>query len=121
MTGPENEVLHIITIGNVEDWEAGRGLLYYIEDKNGETALPVFTTDELANDFVQANFDTPEAHMQLLESAGASHAAPLTAGRYMIMPVRTESLARAAAMVDADYLVRDLRPGAQQEILRLPK
>jgi hypothetical protein len=121
MTGPENELLHIIAIGNEDDWKAGRGSLYYIEDKDGETALPVFTTGELANEFVQANFSTPEAHMQMLESAGASRAAPLTAGSYMIMPVRSESLARAAAMVNADYLVRDLRPGEQQEIMRLPK
>lgn len=59
--------------------------------------------------------------MQMLESAGASHAAPLTAGRFMIMPVRIESLTKVAAMVDADYLVRDLRPGEQQEILRLSR
>jgi hypothetical protein len=29
-----------------------------------------------------------------------------------------DTLASAAAMVDADYLVRDPRPGDQQEILR---
>lgn len=113
--------LHIIAIGDEVDWEAGRGSLYYIADKEGETALPVFTAAELADGFVQANFNTPEAHMQMLESVGASHAAPLTAGRYMIMPVRAEGLILAAARVDADYLVRDIRPGAAQEILRLDK
>jgi hypothetical protein len=119
MIGGENELLHIVAMGGEEDWEAGRGSLYYIEDKEGETALPVFTTGELADKFVQTTFNTPEAHMQMLESVGASHAAPLTAGAYMIMPVRAESLAKVAAMVEADYLVRDLRPGAQQEIMRL--
>jgi hypothetical protein len=113
------DLLHIIAAGGPEDWEAGRGSLYYIEDRNGKTALPVFTTAERAEAFVQANFNTPEAHMQMLESAGASHASPLTAGRYMIMPVRAEGIALAARRVDADYLVRDIRPGSQQEILRL--
>ncbi len=114
------EYLHIIGMGSEADWEAGRGSLYYIEDNNDGRALPVFTTSELANDFIQTNFSTPEAHMQMLESVGASHAAPLTAGQFMIMPVRNEGLAKAAAMVDADYLLRDIRPGEdEQEIMRL--
>ncbi len=116
--------LHIIAMGGEEDWEAGHGSLYYIEDKKGETALPVFTTAELAEGFegfVQANFNTPEAHMEMLESVGASHAAPLTAGRCMIMAVRTEGLVLAAARVDADYLIRDPKPGGEQEIIRLSK
>lgn len=114
----EGALLHIIAIGSEGDWEAGRGSLYYIEDKNGETALPVFTTTEKADEFVRAHFNSPEAHMQMLESVGASHAAPLTTGRYMIMPVRGEALAVAVARVGADYLIRDPHPGDQQEILR---
>ncbi len=115
----QGELLYIIGVGNEADWEAGRGSLYYIEDNNDERALPVFTTSELANDFIQTNFSTPEAHMQMLESVGARHAAPLTAGQFMIMPVRNEGLAKAAAVVDADYLLRDIRPGDEQEIMRL--
>jgi hypothetical protein len=37
------------------------------------------------------------------------------------MPLGAEGLARAAAMVEADYLVRDPRPGDQQDTLRVPK
>ncbi len=114
------DLLYIIGIGDAVDWQAGRGSLYYIEDKNGERALPVFTTSELANNFVQTNFNIPEAHMQMLESVGATHAAPLTAGHFMIMSVRTEEgLSEAAAAVGADYLMRDIRPGDEQEIMRL--
>ena len=57
----------------------------------------------------------------MLESVGVAHAQPLTEGRFVIMPLDTDGVAMAAATVDADYLVRDLRPGAQQEVLRFNK
>jgi hypothetical protein len=113
--------LHIIGVGSREDWEAGRGSIYYIEDWRGETCLPVFTTPERAQSYVDANFNAPEAHMAMLESVGAAHAKPLTEGRYILMPLDTDHVAQAAAMVDADYLLRDPRPGEQQEILRFDK
>ena len=37
----ETEYVYIIGLGNAEDWEAGRGSLYYIEDRNGEIGMPV--------------------------------------------------------------------------------
>jgi hypothetical protein len=37
------------------------GSLYLIEDRNGEIALPIFTTPEGVQSFVDANFGTPEA------------------------------------------------------------
>ena len=42
----QGDHLHLIGVGNSEDWAAGRGSLYYIEDNNGEKCLPVFTTPE---------------------------------------------------------------------------
>src|SRR5215212_2694665 len=51
------EHLHVIGIGSEADWEAGRGSFYYIEDKNGEKCIPVFTSPERADRFAQANFD----------------------------------------------------------------
>jgi hypothetical protein len=120
----QGEYFYIIGLGNSEDWEAGRGSLYYIEDKEGETALPVFTTPERLGEYVQANFGTPEAYMQMLESLTPNvdtHVAPLEAGRHVCMPVNAEGLAMAADTIDADYLVRDPRWGSEQEILGLPK
>ena len=116
------ERVYIIGVGNSADWEAGRGSLYFIEDRNGERALPVFNTPELLEDFVRSNFDTPEAYIQMLEGLGANaeaHAPPVAAGRYIIMPVDNEGLALAASSIDADYLVRDPRPGVEQEVMRL--
>jgi hypothetical protein len=110
--------LHVIGVGSKEDWEAGLGSLFYIEDGKGETSLPVFTTAEKAGAFVQANFDRPEAHMQMLESIGVFHAPPLMASRFVLMPMDQDSLTSAAATDDADYLIRDPRPGDHQEILR---
>jgi hypothetical protein len=120
----QGEYVYIIGLGSQADWDSGRGSLYCIEDKNGETVLPVFTTPERLKAYGRANFDTPEAYMQMLESLGANvdtHAPPLQAGRYIIMPVDNKALALAAATIDADYLLRDPRPGTEQEILRLPK
>ena len=114
----QSEYLHVIGIGGPEDWEAGRGSFYYIEDKTSETALPVFTTGEAAKAHVEANFHIPKAHMEMLESAPLSHVGPLTEGRWVIMPLDREGVARVAALLDADYLVRDPRPGKEQEILR---
>ncbi len=54
MAGGENELLHIIAMGHEEDWKRGLGSLFYIEDKHGESAYPVFTAAELADKFVQA-------------------------------------------------------------------
>ena len=117
----EEGYLHIIGVGSTEDWEAGRGSLYYIEDRRGETCLPVFTTPERAKRYMSANFNAPEAHMAMLESVGADHAEPLTEGRFIVMPVDSNGVAKAAAIVGADYLLRDPRPGEQQAILRFNK
>jgi hypothetical protein len=59
--------------------------------------------------------------MQMLESIGVSHAPPLTEGRFVIMPLGYEQVAEAALTIEADYLVRDIRPGPNQEIMRVPK
>ena len=114
----QSEYLHVIGIGGPEDWETGRGSFYYIEDRNSEIVLPVFTTGEAAEAHVEANFHIPKAHMEMLESVPVSHVGPLTEGRYVIMPLDKWGVARVAAFLDADYLLRDPRPGSEQEILR---
>ncbi len=117
----QGEYLHIIGVGGSDDWEAGRGSFYFIEDKNGEKALPVFTTGETAVAYARANLDSPKAFMEMLESVPASHVGPLTEGRFVIMPLGKEDVAWVAASLKADYLVRDPRPGHEQEILRFSK
>ena len=98
-----------------------RGSIYYIEDRNSEKRMPVFTSPELAGRYVETNLHSPEAHMGMLESIGVSHAEPLTEGRFVIMPLDAAGVAMAAEAVAADYLVRDLRPGEHQEVLRFDK
>ncbi len=80
----------------------------------------IFTLSALGAQRVgtEANFNAPEAHMAMLESLGAAYAEPLIEGRFIIMPLDPNGVAKVAASVDADYLVRDPRPGEQQEILR---
>ena len=104
----EEPLFYIIGLGREEDWEAGRGSLYYIDDSRGERCLPVFTTGEKVQEYMEANFGRPEAHMDMLESVPETHVGPLTEGRFIIMPLTSEPVLRAAAMVGADYLVRDM-------------
>ena len=117
----QGECLYVIGVGDAKDWQAGRGSIYYVEDRNSEKCMPVFTSPELAGRYVETNLHSPEAHMGMLESIGVSHAEPLTEGRFMIMPLDAVGVAMAAEAVDADYLVRDLRPGEHQEVLRFDK
>jgi hypothetical protein len=113
------QLMYIIGVGSSADWERGRGSLYWIEDKSGEHVLPVFTTPEKVKRHIEANFDRPESHMQMMEGLPLRNVGPLTEGRFIIMPVSYETLARTALEQGIDYLVRDPRPGAQQEVLRI--
>ena len=117
----QGEYLYIIGLGNAEDWEAGRGSIYYIEDRNGERRIPVFTTYEKLQEYAAANLDNPTVYLTMLESVGATHAAPLVADRFVVMPLDANGVAQAAALADAAYLVRDPRPGERQEVLRLDR
>jgi hypothetical protein len=117
----EEGYLHIIGVGSIEDWEAGRSSLYYIEDRRGETCLPVFTTPERAKRYVSTNFNVPEACMAMLESVGAGNVEPLTEGRSIVMPVDSNSVAKAAAIVGAVYLIHAPRSAEQQEVLHFNK
>lgn len=55
----------------------------------------------------------------MLESVGAASATPLTEGRFVLMLLDRDTLAEAAAQMEADYLIRDPRYGEPQETLRL--
>jgi hypothetical protein len=116
------EYLYVIGVGSAGDFQAQRGGIYHIADSRGEIALPVFTSPELATEYVNNTLNKPGAHMQMLESVGANvdtHADALTGGRFLIMPVDAETLAGVTERIEADYLIRDIRPGEDQEILRL--
>ena len=118
------EHLYIIGLGDQEDWQAGRGRLCYFEDEDDKVALPVFTTSEKAKGYARDHLGAPEAHMDMLESLGAtaeSDARPLTEGRIAIIKVDSQGLQRAAASVRPNYLVRDFRPGEDEEVLWLDR
>ena len=111
---------YIIGVGNTDDWDAGRGSLYFIEGRDAAKYLPVFTTPERIEEYIKT-FLPPKAQMEMLESVPVTHAPTLTEGRFIVMPLNPQGLAMAANLIDADYLIRDPREGAEQEILRVPK
>lgn len=119
------EYLYVIGIGGREEWETGRGSIYYIEDKNHETALPVFETAEEAKRYAEIALNTPQAFMQMLESSEVGvggDTSALMSGSTVIMPFGVEGIAKVAAQVDADYLVKGLLgPADEQRTLRFSK
>ncbi len=117
----QGEYLYVIGVGDAEDWEAGRGGFYYVEDSKGDQALPVFTTRERAEIYVTDNLHGPEAYLSMLESAGTVGAEALTEGRFVLMPLSPEGAVKAALATGVSYLIRDPRPGGNQDILRLPR
>jgi hypothetical protein len=112
------EMLYVIGLGGLEDWDAGRGSLYWILDSRGKHALPVFTTPGKARDYWEANSGVRE-RLEMADSAPVTHQGPLLQNRFILMPLAHESLVMAAAKVKANYLVRDPRPGTEQEVLWL--
>ena len=115
----KDDVLHyVIGLGDLEDWEGGWGSLYWILDRNGEHAHPVFTTPEGAHAHWTANSGVRE-RLQMADTTPTTHQGPLLQNRITLLPLNERGVALAAERVGADYLVRDLRPGSEQEILRL--
>jgi hypothetical protein len=114
----EDDVYYVIGLGGLDDWDAGRGSLYWIEDRNGEHALPVFMTPEDARSYWTANSGVRE-RLEMADTTPTTHHGPLLENRVTLLPLDEEGVAWAAEMVGADYLIRGLLPGAEQEILRL--
>jgi hypothetical protein len=116
------KVMHVIGLGDREDFEAGRGSVYWIKAPNGENALPVFTTPEKAHRYWKANSGVRD-RLDMAENGGlpTTHQGPLLQNRITILSLKVEGLALAADLVEADYLLKDPRPGAEQEILRLER
>jgi hypothetical protein len=116
----QGEHLYVISVGDTADWQVGRGGLYYTLDDNGEKGVPVFSELQRAERYVEANIVDPDAHLgHRLGGAAADYVRALAEGRFALKRLEAEQVAQAAASVGADYLIRDARPGQQQEIVRL--
>jgi hypothetical protein len=118
---PGSERLYLICVGTADDWveRSGGGVYYFVAA--GEKYIPVFTTLERAKRYMAAKLQEPGAHLDLLESGGVENAAAVTAGDFSSLEMDIELVAELAADMDADWLIRDPRPGDQQEVLRVPK
>ena len=68
---------YVIGLGDQEDWEAGRGSLYWILAPNGEHALPVFTTPEGASSYWKANSGVRERLQMADTTTTPTHQGPL--------------------------------------------
>ena len=121
MSKKEQDAYWVCFSGHEGDFEAGRAGLHYVERSSGEKWLVIFTTRAKAEEFVQANFSTPEAHMSMMESLPESHLAPLTGSRFTVAKLPREDIIELALEAGVDYLQRDIKPGSQQDIMRLKR
>jgi hypothetical protein len=116
MAGQER--LWVIGVGGPAAVQA----FYYIENHNGEKVMPVFTTPELLVDHVRRHLASdPKAHMDMMEGNPEEVIWELTGGRFSAVLLGVHTVAEVSITMGADYLVRDLRPGAPQETMRVPK
>jgi hypothetical protein len=117
------QLLYVIGLGSREDWDAGRGSLYWIEDPNREHALPVFTTREKAERYWAANSDAGD-RLDMAENAGlpVTHQGPLLQNRFVVMAMWPETLALAAEQVDAYYpdAASEARQQFSQDLADMP-
>jgi hypothetical protein len=112
---------YAIVVGDKEDWTAQRGSIYFVEHRSGERWLLVFTTLESAKKHIGANFELPEAHMEMLESMALSHTAPLTAGRFSIISLDFEGVVKLAQEIGASHVQRNITEGPLQEVMVVPE
>jgi hypothetical protein len=78
----------------------------------------LFTTPEGAHAYWTANSGVRE-RLQMADTTPTTHQGPLLQNRITLLSLDEKGVALAAKRVRADYLIRDPRPGAEQEILRL--
>ena len=57
----------------------------------------------------------------MLESIPITHAGALTAGRFVVMEAGIDDVAELAMEMGRDCIQRDVRPGPNQEVMRVPK
>ena len=103
-----DEILYVIGVADRQDWEAGRGSLYWIKAPNrrARRVLPVFTDPEQAKRHWEANSSVRD-RLDMADSVATTHQGPLLQRRIVVMPLNAKGLAMAAARVKADYLIRD--------------
>ena len=102
--------LHVIVLLDAEGRETG---LYYIEDRDGEKALPVFTTAGRVEDYLRAIFERrTEPHPSaIVDIMRESQAPALTEGRFVVTTLGADALEEARAAVGAEYVIWDPPPG----------
>jgi hypothetical protein len=88
---------------------------------NGEKAIPVFTSRERMKGYIRANLNDPKARMDMMEGGDSERARKLAEEGFGGGLMDVGRIAECAVEAEADWLMRDPRPGDEQEVLRVPK
>ncbi len=118
----DNERLWAIVVGDVIERGDLVGFeLHYFVDTDDEKVIPVFTSPERLEVYVRTALDTPEGHLDMMEGGDLRRARALTEGHFEGVLMDANDIAELAVEMEADWLMRDPRPGEEQEVWRVPK
>jgi len=118
----EDETLWVINVGSsVEQGENLQLRVHYYIEANGQKVMPVFSTREKAADYTHTDLrENVRAHMDMLEVSGDLEAVrALTEGHFTGLRITVSSIMEVAVQLEVDTLVRDPRPGGEQEFIQV--
>jgi hypothetical protein len=118
----ENERLWALIVGDFVERGDMVGIeLHYFVDTDDEKVIPVFTSHERLEDYVRTDLNTPEGHLDMMEGGDLTRARALSEGRFKGVLMDVNDIAELAVEMEADWLMRDPRPGEEQDVWRVPK
>jgi len=95
---------------------------YYIEHDKGFDVIPLFSTPEKAERYIEGPLQHPSAYMGALESIGCSNPKVLESyqdDQYFVAPLDTERLAKLMVLLDTSTIVLDAEVGKDNPTLSL--
>ncbi len=112
------EYYFVISVG-----DPNKGLenvaFYYIEHNNGTKILPLFSSSEKAEKFIERSLTSPSAYMEAFESIGIENPKVLESlqrNMYLPVSVNKEGFATALALTETTAFALDPGPGETQVV-----
>jgi len=111
---------YVIGTGNPEDVESCAW--YYIEHNKGFNVIPLFSTPEKAERYINGPLQHPSAYMEVVEGISISNPKVLESyqdDQYFVAPLDMEGLAELMVQLKTTTIVLDAEVGKENPALRL--
>jgi hypothetical protein len=95
---------------------------YYIEHDKGFDVIPLFSTPEKAERYIELPLQHPSAYVGVLESIGTSNPKVLESyqdDKYFVAPLDREGVAKLMVLLETTTIVLDAEVGKENPTLRL--